>query len=115
MQTEIIGTITTPAWRGRTIHFTRSSRSAEASRMESARNRFSLAFSSSKACNRRALDNSGPPNAAFQLYGVAPEIPCLRAKTAAFAPRLVFPQYPDNLLSRGKLNREASLALCGSV
>src|SRR5690606_32834632 len=72
---------------GRPYHlFDRSSRSAEASSIWSASSFFSLAFSSSSAFRRLASETSMPPYLAFQLYSVASEIPCLRARSSAFAP-----------------------------
>src|SRR5690606_3353451 len=47
---------------------------------------FSFAFSSSRAFRRLASDTSIPPYFAFQLYSVASETPCLRARSPAFAP-----------------------------
>ena len=47
---------------------------------------FSLAFSSSRAFRRLASETSIPPYFAFQLYSVASETPCLRARSPAFAP-----------------------------
>lgn len=54
--------------------------------MDSANSFFSLAFSSSSALSRLASDTSIPPYLAFQLYRVASEMPCLRARSAVFAP-----------------------------
>src|ERR1700688_4097329 len=66
--------------------FARSSRSAAASSICSASNFFSLAFSSSSCFRRLASETSMPPNFAFQLYSVASETPCFRARSAVFAP-----------------------------
>src|SRR5690606_23748085 len=66
--------------------FDRSSRSAEASSIWSARSFFSFAFSSSRAFRRLASDTSIPPYFPFQLYRVASLTPCLQARSAAFAP-----------------------------
>src|SRR3984885_4905819 len=66
--------------------FYRSSRNAAASSICSARSFFSLAFSSSSCRSRFASETSIPPNVAVQLYSVASETPCLRAKSAVFAP-----------------------------
>src|SRR5690606_38677412 len=66
--------------------FDRSSRSAEASSIWSASSFFSFAFSTSRAFRRFASDTSIPPYFAFQLYSVASETPCLRARSPAFAP-----------------------------
>src|SRR3984893_15520010 len=66
--------------------FARSSRSAAASSICSARSFFSLAFSSSSCFRRLASETSMPPYLAFQLYSVASETPCLRARSAVFAP-----------------------------
>ena len=66
--------------------FESSSRKAEASSIVSASSFFSLAFSSSSAFNRLASETSMPPNLAFQLYRVASDMPCLRHRSAAFAP-----------------------------
>src|SRR5436853_6881265 len=64
----------------------RSSRRAAASSICSARSFFSFAFSSSSCFSRFASGTSMPPYLAFQLYSVASETPCLRAKSAVFAP-----------------------------
>src|SRR6202795_2593247 len=66
--------------------FARSSRSAAASSICSASSFFSLAFSSSSCLRRLASETSRPPYLAFQLYSVASETPCLRARSAVFAP-----------------------------
>src|ERR1700738_596045 len=66
--------------------FARSSRSAAASSICSARSFFSLAFSSSSCFRRLASETSMPPYLAFQLYSVASETPCLRARSAVFVP-----------------------------
>src|ERR1700731_2702970 len=66
--------------------FARSSRSAAASSICSANSFFSLAFSSSSCFRRLASETSMPPYLAFQLYSVASETPCLRARSAVFAP-----------------------------
>src|SRR6478735_1704885 len=66
--------------------FDSSSRIAAPSSIWSASSFFSFAFSSSSALSRLASETSMPPNLAFQLYSVASEIPCLRARSAAFAP-----------------------------
>src|SRR6266576_2861489 len=66
--------------------FASSSRSAAASSICSARSFFSLAFSSSSCLRRLASQTSMPPYLAFQLYSVASETPCLRARSAVFAP-----------------------------
>src|SRR5277367_4134736 len=66
--------------------FDRSSRSAAASNICSAKSFFSFAFSSSSCFNRFASDTSMPPYLAFQLYSVASETPCLRSRSAVFAP-----------------------------
>src|ERR1700761_6067225 len=66
--------------------FDRSSRNAAAPSICSAKSFFSLAFSSSSCRSRFASETSIPPNLAFQLHSVASETPCLRAKSAAFAP-----------------------------
>src|SRR3984957_10958512 len=66
--------------------FDRSSRSAAASSICSAKSFFSLAFSSSSWLSRLASVTSMPPYLAFQLYSVASETPCLRARSADFAP-----------------------------
>src|SRR5690606_4027738 len=66
--------------------FARSSRSAAVSSICSASSFFSFAFSSSSAFSRFASDKSRPPYLAFQLYSVASEIPCLRARSPALAP-----------------------------
>src|SRR5437763_14913486 len=66
--------------------FERSSRRAAASSTCSANSFFSLAFSSSSCFSRLASGTSMPPYLAFQLYSVASETPCLRAKSAVFAP-----------------------------
>jgi hypothetical protein len=63
--------------------FARSSFSAACSSVDSAESFFSLQFSSSS--DRRRLA-SMPPYLAFQLYSVAYEMPCLRARSAVFAP-----------------------------
>src|SRR3984957_4755922 len=66
--------------------FDRSSRSAAASNICSANSFFSLAFSSSSCFSRLASETSMPPYLAFELYSVASETPCLRARSAVFAP-----------------------------
>src|SRR5690606_11533154 len=66
--------------------FDRSSRSAEASNIWSASSFFSFAFSSSRDFRRLASDTCMPPYFVFQLYRVASLTPCLRARSAAFAP-----------------------------
>src|SRR5665213_1192488 len=66
--------------------FVRSSFSAAWSSIDSASSFFSLRFSSSSARRRLASDTSMPPYLAFQLYSVASEMPCLRARSAVFAP-----------------------------
>src|SRR5690606_7199310 len=66
--------------------FDRSSRSADASSIWSASSFFSFVFSSSRDLRRLASDTSIPPYFAFQLYRVASLTPCLRARSAAFAP-----------------------------
>src|ERR1700760_4690697 len=66
--------------------FARSSRSAAASSICSAESFFSLAFSSSSCLSRLTSETSMPPYLAFQLYSVASETPCLRARSAVFAP-----------------------------
>src|SRR5271163_4168111 len=62
--------------------FVRSSFSAAWSSIDSANSFFSLRFSSSSDRRRLASDTSMPPYLAFQLYRVASETPCLRAKSA---------------------------------
>jgi hypothetical protein len=47
---------------------------------------FNLAFSSSICFSRLASGTSMPPYLAIQLYSVASETPCLRARSAVFAP-----------------------------
>src|SRR6516165_3495012 len=64
--------------------FARSSFSAALSSIDSANSFFSLRFSSSSIRSRLASDTSMPPYLLFQLYRVASEIPCLRAKSAVF-------------------------------
>src|ERR1700722_17996387 len=66
--------------------FDRSSRSAAASNICSANSFFSLAFSSSSCFSRLASETSMPPYLAFELYSVASETQCLRARSAVFAP-----------------------------
>src|SRR6266702_92957 len=66
--------------------FDSSSFKAALSSIDSAKSFFSLRFSSSRARSRLASDTSRPPYLAFQLYSVASEIPCLRARSAVFAP-----------------------------
>jgi hypothetical protein len=66
--------------------FVRSSFSAAWSSIDSASNFFSLRFSSSSDRSHLASDTSMPPYLAFQLYSVASEMPCLRARSAVFAP-----------------------------
>src|SRR6202041_3647200 len=66
--------------------FDRSSRSAAASNICSANSFFSLAFSSSSCFSRLASETSMPPYLAFQLYSVASETQCLRARSAVLAP-----------------------------
>src|ERR1700737_2195567 len=66
--------------------FARSSRRAAASSIYCASSFFSLAFSSSSCFRRLASGTSMPPYLAFQLYSVASETPCLRARSAVFAP-----------------------------
>src|SRR3984885_14688817 len=66
--------------------FDRSSRSAAASNICSANSFFSLAFSSSSCFRRFASETSMPPYLAFQLYSVASDTPCLRARSAVFTP-----------------------------
>src|SRR6202041_1716489 len=66
--------------------FDRSSRSAAASNICSAKSFFSLAFSSSSCFSRLASETSMPPYLAFQLYSVASETQCLRARSAVLAP-----------------------------
>ncbi len=41
-----------------------------------------------------------PPYLAFQLYSVASETPCLRAKIGGLAASLVLLQHPNDLLFR---------------
>src|SRR6202161_2390964 len=72
---------------GGTYHFfDRTSQSPAASNICSANSFFSLAFSSSSCFSRLASETSMPPYLAFQLYSVASETPCLRARSAVFAP-----------------------------
>src|SRR3954470_22895699 len=66
--------------------FVRSSLSAAWSSIDSASSFFSLRFSSSSDRRRLASDTSMSPYLAFQLYSVASEMPCLRARSAVFAP-----------------------------
>src|ERR1700689_5794308 len=66
--------------------FARSSFSAAWSSIVSAKSFFSLRFSSSSDRRRLASDTSMPPYLAFQLYSVASEMPCLRARSPVFAP-----------------------------
>src|SRR5947209_4076605 len=66
--------------------FDSSSFKAALSSIDSANSFLSLRFSSSRARSRLASDTSRPPYLAFQLYSVASEIPCLRARSAVFAP-----------------------------
>ena len=66
--------------------FVRSSFKAATSSIDSASSFFSFRFSSSSAFSRLASDTSRPPYLAFQLYKVASETPCLRARSAVFAP-----------------------------
>src|SRR6266568_255193 len=66
--------------------FDSSSFKAALSSIDSAKSFFSLRFSSSRARSRLVSDTSRPPYLAFQLYSVASEIPCLRARSAVFAP-----------------------------
>src|SRR5580693_9342709 len=66
--------------------FARSSRSAAASSICSAKSFFNFAFSSSSCFRRLASETSMPPYLAFQLYSVASDMPCLRARSAVFAP-----------------------------
>ena len=56
------------------------------SSMVSARSFFSFVFSSSSDFSRLASETVSPPYLAFQLYSVASEIRCFRARSAAFAP-----------------------------
>src|SRR6266851_2084982 len=65
--------------------FPRSSRSAAASSIDSARSFFSFAFSSSIAFSRLVSETSIPPYRDFQLYSVASDIPCLRHRSTSFA------------------------------
>src|ERR1700675_1835921 len=69
--------------------FARSSRSAAASSICSASSCFNLAFSSWSCLSRLASETSMPPYLAFQLYSVASETPCLRARSAVFHPPLL--------------------------
>src|SRR3954462_14120910 len=72
---------------GGPYHFFESnSRSAAASSICPAKSFFSLAFSSSSSFSRLASETSMPPYLAFQLYSVASETPCLRARSAVFTP-----------------------------
>ncbi len=64
--------------------FVRSSFSAAWSSIDSARSFFSFRFSSSNAFSRLASDTSMPPYLAFQLYSVASEMPCFRARSADY-------------------------------
>src|SRR5215468_3828113 len=66
--------------------FDSSSFKAALSSIDSAKSFFSRRFSSSSARSRLASETSRPPYLAFQLYSVASEIPCLRARSAVFAP-----------------------------
>src|SRR5262245_31078736 len=59
---------------------------ARLSSIDSANSFFSLRFSSSSIRSRLASDTSMPPYLLFQLYTVASEMPCLRARSAGFAP-----------------------------
>src|SRR6195256_3923625 len=79
--------------------FARSSRSAAASSICSAKSFFSRAFSSSSCFRRLASETSMPPYLAFQLYSVASETPCLR-EIGGLRARLMLPQHANNLLFR---------------
>src|SRR4029077_12875855 len=68
--------------------FDRSSFRAAWSSIDSANSFFSLRFSSSIDRRRLASDTSMPPYLAFQLYSVASETPCLRARSAACVVRV---------------------------
>src|ERR1041385_9419177 len=78
--------------------FVSSSFSAAWSSIDSAKSFFSLRFSSSSARRRLASDTSMPPYLAFQLYSVASEIPCLRARSGRLRAGLVLAEYRDDLL-----------------
>jgi hypothetical protein len=67
--------------------------------MASASSFFSLLFSSSSAFRRLASETSMPPYLAFQLYSVASDTPCLRARSAVLAPLMLL-QHTDNHLFR---------------
>src|SRR5204863_5195946 len=71
---------------GRYHFFDSRSFSAALSSIESANSFFSRVFSPSSCFNRLASETSRPPNLLFQLYRVASLIPCLRHRSAAFAP-----------------------------
>ena len=71
---------------GSRTNFDNSSLSATLSSMGSANSFFSLVFSSSSDFSRFASETVNLPYLAFQLYSVASEIPCLRARSAAVAP-----------------------------
>src|SRR6202040_1598401 len=60
--------------------FASSSFNAALSSIDSANSFFSLRFSSSSIRSRLTSDTFKPPYLAFQLYSVASEIPCLRAR-----------------------------------
>src|SRR6202035_2163966 len=80
--------------------FARSSRSAAASSICSARSFFSLAFSSSSCFRRLASETSMPPYLAFQLYSVALRDAVLAREIGRLRARLVLPQHANNLLFR---------------
>src|SRR6267154_1864219 len=71
---------------GRHHFFPSRSFNATLSSMASASIRFSLAFSSSSAFNRRASDTSSPPNLAFHLSKVGELSPCLRHRSITGTP-----------------------------
>src|SRR5260370_6845747 len=66
--------------------FARTPGSPAASSICSANSFFSLTFSSSSCFRRLASETFIPPYLAFQLYSVASETPCLRARSAVFPP-----------------------------
>src|SRR5262245_59373742 len=68
----------------------------------------SLPFSSSRTLSRRALEKSMPSYLAFTLYSVASETPCLRAKSAVFAPRFVLAQDRTPMICCRSLGAEDS-------
>src|SRR5579883_3464587 len=80
--------------------FASSSRRAEASSIDSARSFFSFAFSSSSAFSRLASDDLHAAELGLPVVQRRFRHPVLPAQIGGLGPRLVLPQYRDDLLFR---------------